>query len=86
MRRAGRIIFRARFYDPATGRFTSEDPNGFAAGINFYGYVGNSPIGRIDPYGLDWADNLSNFSAGAGDFLSGGFMNCGELNPKSSGA
>jgi RHS repeat-associated protein len=78
----GTYYFRARFYDPATARFTSEDPNGFAAGINFYAYVGNNPIGRIDPYGLDWADNLSNFSAGAGDFLSGGFMNLGNLTQR----
>ncbi len=72
---SGLYYFRARSYDPTTGRFYSEDPNGFAAGLNFYGFVGNNPVGRIDPYGLDWLDNLSNFSAGTGDFLSGGFMN-----------
>jgi RHS repeat-associated protein len=71
----GLYYFRARFYDSAIGRFTSEDPNGFAAGVNFYGYVSSNPTGRVDPYGLDWLDNLSNFSAGTGDFLSGGFMN-----------
>ena len=63
-----------------SGRFTSEDPKGFAAGVNFYDYVGNNPTGRVDPYGLDWLDNLSNFSAGAGDFLSGGFMNSFNLD------
>ena len=57
--------FRARFYDSAMGRFISEDPKGFAAGVNFYGYVSSNPIGRVDPYGLDWLDNLSNFSAGS---------------------
>ena len=40
----GTYYFRARFYDPVTGRFSSEDPNGFGAGINFYAYVGNNPI------------------------------------------
>lgn len=29
--------------DAKVGRFVSEDPIGFAGGINFYSYVGNSP-------------------------------------------
>ena len=33
------------------GRFLSEDPIGFAGGINFYGYVGNNPVLYVDPYG-----------------------------------
>ena len=43
---------RARYYDPATGRFVSEDPIGFTGGQDFYVYVGNSPTGFIDPSGL----------------------------------
>ena len=58
-----------------SGRFGTEDPKGFAAGVNFYGYVDGNPVSRVDPYGLDALTHLSNFSAGAGDFLSGGFMN-----------
>ena len=79
---SGLYYFRARFYDSGIGRFTSEDPKGFAAGVNFYDYVSNSPTGRVDPYGLDWLDNLSNFSAGTGDFLSGGFMNSFNLTAR----
>jgi RHS repeat-associated protein len=30
---------RARYYDPASGRFLSEDPLGFSVGNNFYMYV-----------------------------------------------
>jgi RHS repeat-associated protein len=30
--------YRARYYDPIIGRFISEDPNGFGAGVNFYAY------------------------------------------------
>ena len=28
--------YRARYYDPKIGRFMSEDPVGFDAGVNFY--------------------------------------------------
>ncbi|MFZ3200416.1 MAG: RHS repeat-associated core domain-containing protein [Candidatus Acidiferrales bacterium] len=46
-------FYRARYYDPTTGRFLSEDPLMFNSGqINFYDYVGNSPVTRIDPMGL----------------------------------
>jgi len=43
--------YRARYYDPATGRFLREDPIGFDAGTNFYPYVGNSPPNFWDPRG-----------------------------------
>ena len=43
---------RARYYDLSSGRFVSEDPLGFKAGANFYGYVWNNPINRSDPTGL----------------------------------
>ncbi|MFV0446150.1 MAG: RHS repeat-associated core domain-containing protein, partial [Planctomycetaceae bacterium] len=43
---------RARFYDPSTGRFLSQDPLSFAAGdTNLYRYVGNSPTNATDPTG-----------------------------------
>lgn len=48
----GLIYFRARWYDPAQGRFISEDPIGFNGGMNWYAYVNNSPLNAIDPYGL----------------------------------
>jgi|GEM_PF-5959970 len=46
------MYYRARFYDPQIGRFTSEDPIGLAGGINSYSYVGNSPNNLVDPLGL----------------------------------
>ena len=51
---------RAREYDPAIGRFISEDPKKFAAGINFYAYVGNNPINANDPSGLYQALQVTN--------------------------
>jgi len=44
--------YRARYYNPSTGRFLSEDPMGFAAGTNFYEYAGDDPIDFNDPLGL----------------------------------
>lgn len=48
----GLLYYRARFYDPQLGRFISEDPIGFEGGINYYAYVGNSPVNYTDPWGL----------------------------------
>jgi RHS repeat-associated protein len=47
----GLYYYRARYYDPEIGRFLSEDPLGFGAGINFYAYVENNPINANDPTG-----------------------------------
>lgn len=45
-------------YDPAVGRFLSEDPLGFAAGdTNLQRYVSNSPTNHTDPTGLLEADD-----------------------------
>jgi len=49
----GLYYYRARYYDPALGRFTSEDMERFDAGPNFYPYVLNSPTNWVDPMGLD---------------------------------
>jgi RHS repeat-associated protein len=59
-RRAGRekdsdaslYYYRARTYDPDTGRFTGKDPAGMADGTNLYVYVGNSPTNFVDPTGM----------------------------------
>jgi RHS repeat-associated protein len=48
----GLYYYRARYYDPDIGRFLSEDPLGFGAGVNFYTYVGNNPLIANDPMGL----------------------------------
>ena len=45
---------RARWYDPAAGRWIGQDPLGFDAGdSNLYRYVHNRPTVMTDPSGLD---------------------------------
>jgi RHS repeat-associated protein len=44
--------YRARYYDPANGRFLSEDPLGLASGPNVYAYVYNRPLVSKDPSGM----------------------------------
>jgi RHS repeat-associated protein len=45
---------RARWYDPVTKRWLSQDPLGFDAGdSNLYRYVSNQPVGATDPTGQD---------------------------------
>ncbi len=52
---AGLYYLRARYYDPATARFISEDTyRGDAtdpASLNLYAYCGNDPINYTDPTG-----------------------------------
>ena len=49
---AGTSYRRNRVYDPATGRFTQEDPIGLAGGLNLYGYADGDPVNLSDPFGL----------------------------------
>jgi len=51
--------YRARYYDPASGRFLSEDPIGFSGGINFYEYAGNAPTMLVDPRGFQQSSTAS---------------------------
>ena len=38
------VYRRNRYYDPASGRFTQEDPIGLAGGLNLYGYADGDPV------------------------------------------
>ena len=65
---------RARYYDPSTGRWISQDPLGMAAGdTNLYRYVGNSPTNLTDPTGRIWSWGLAAGGAaiGVGTYLIG---------------
>jgi RHS repeat-associated protein len=70
--KTGLYYFRTRWYEPVTGRWLSQDAIGIAGGLNQYVFCADSPVNFVDPFGLDWFDNLANFFAGAGDVLSFG--------------
>ena len=61
---SGLYYYRARYYDPMTQRFLSEDPSGFSAGPNLYAYVEGDPVSFRDPFGLqgkpDWTEIMKN--------------------------
>ncbi|NLB54400.1 MAG: RHS repeat-associated core domain-containing protein, partial [Lentisphaerae bacterium] len=46
------MYYRARTYDPETGRFMQRDPLEYINGINFYLYVLSNPLNNSDPLGL----------------------------------
>ena len=48
----GLYYFRARWYDPFTGRFISNDPSGISGGLNMYQAFGGDPVCNLDPTGL----------------------------------
>jgi RHS repeat-associated protein len=52
----GLYYLRARYYDPAIGRFLSADPLAGAPAqpqtLNRYAYALNNPVNRVDPTGL----------------------------------
>jgi len=54
-----------RWYDAKTGRWTSEDPIGFAGeDSNLQRYAGNTPINATDPQGL-WQQKFEQFNLAA---------------------
>jgi RHS repeat-associated protein len=61
----GLYYFGARYYDPASGLFTS--PDSIVArpfdpqSLNRYAYVGGKPLSRVDPDGHDWIDDVGAF-------------------------
>ena len=55
----GLIYLRARYYDPSTQRFVSEDP--IRNGFNWYAYCGNNPVIYRDSTGM-WQESDEKFS------------------------
>jgi len=54
---SGLIYMRARFYEPWTGRFLSEDSA--QQGLNWYGYCKNTPTTAVDRSGNRWEPQTS---------------------------
>jgi RHS repeat-associated protein len=50
---SGLNYFYHRYYNPAIGRFISEDPVGVNSGLNFFNFAENDALNYIDPLGLD---------------------------------
>lgn len=50
-----------RVYSPTLGRWLSRDPMGEEAGTNLYAFVGNDPINRTDPLGLQMGYHYGNW-------------------------
>ncbi|MFN7812485.1 MAG: RHS repeat-associated core domain-containing protein [Planctomycetia bacterium] len=58
---------RARYYDPVSSEFISQDPLGFAGGdTNLYRRAGNSPANATDPSGMIVETGWDAFSLGVG--------------------
>ena len=50
--KTGLYYFRARWYEPVSGRWMSNDPIGIAGGMNQYVFCANNPVNFVDPDGL----------------------------------
>jgi len=56
----GLYHYRARYYDPTTGRFLARDPEGMVDGTNLYSYALNAPTTYFDPQGtIAWIPILA---------------------------
>ena len=65
----GLIYMRARYYDPALGRFASQDPKG--SGKNWFTYGNDNPTTLLDPSGKDVVTIVHGIISADEDFLDG---------------
>ena len=65
----GLYYFRARWYDPDSGRWLSKDLIGIEGGLNQYEFCGSNPVNQIDPSGQGWLGWAGAFMQAAGGAL-----------------
>ena len=82
---SGLLYRRNRYYNPAAGRFTQEDPIGLAGGINLYGFANGDPVGYSDPYGLCPPEDLNLLDCPPGFFTAVGAGTGGTIGGISGG-
>ena len=61
---------RARYYNPVTKSFISQDPSGFEGGLNWYLYANGNPFTYIDQNGefAEMVWDIMSLSIGAASF------------------
>lgn len=62
---AGLLYLRARFYDPYTGSFLQQDPEGYEDSINLYAAFGHNPVSLRDPTGMAKNPNVPTVGTGS---------------------
>jgi RHS repeat-associated protein len=94
-RESGLFYNRHRYYDPAMGRYITQDPIGLHGGVNLYGYTSN-PMQIIDPLGLaadiNWFpkndplhQSAQNVIPSADNIVMGGHGNASGIEKQASG-
>jgi RHS repeat-associated protein len=88
--KTGLYYFRARWYDPVTGRWLSNDPIGISGGLNQYVFCGNNPVNFRDPSGryahIVIGAVIGGVAGGIGGAISGDGVGRGIISGAAGGA
>jgi RHS repeat-associated protein len=76
----GLVYYRARYYDPAMGRFISRDPSGLRGGINQFAYTNDNPVNLVDPSGQIGTGRVGIAGTVIGAVIGGGVNLANQLN------